>query len=89
MSKNSNRSNNSQGGFPIFAAILLGIVMGLALAAVIAWLMLKKNPVIPPTVKDTPAVTKPETQADKSTTGKPPTPSAAAGTAELRRDEID
>lgn len=77
MSKNSNRSNNSQGGFPIFAAILLGIVMGLALAAVIAWLMLKKNPVIPPTVKDTPAVTKPDSSASK-----PSTPSGAAGTAE-------
>ena len=82
MSKNSNRSNNSQGGFPVFAAILLGIVMGLALAAVIAWLMLKKNPVIPPTVKDTPAVTKPETRADKPTSGKPSSTSGTAGTAE-------
>lgn len=82
MSRNSNRSNNSQGGFPIFAAILLGIVMGLALAAVIAWLMLKKNPVIPPTVKDTPAVTKPEIRADKPTTGKPSSTSGTAGTAE-------
>jgi cell division protein FtsN len=77
MSKNSNRSDNSRGGFPIFAGILLGIVMGLALAAVIAWFMLKKNPVTPPATKETPQVTKPA-----STPDKPSTTSGTAGTAE-------
>lgn len=48
MSKNSSRSgggNSSGGGFPIFAAIMLGIVLGLALAGGIALLIMKKTPV--------------------------------------------
>lgn len=48
MSKNSSRSNgssNSGGGFPIFAAIMLGIVIGLMIAGGIAYLILKKTPV--------------------------------------------
>ena len=78
MSKNSNRSDNSRGGFPIFAGILLGIVMGLALAAVIAWFMLKKNPIPTLTTKETPQVATP----DKPITNKPSTTSGTAGTAE-------
>ncbi len=46
MSKNSSRSNGgSSGGFPVFAAIMLGIVMGLAIAGGIAYLVVKKTPV--------------------------------------------
>lgn len=82
MSKNSNRSDNSRGGFPIFAGILLGIVMGLALAAVIAWFMLKKNPVMPPAGKEIPPITKPAATPEKSVTGKPAANSGTAGTAE-------
>ena len=53
MSKNSNRSNGGgRNDFPIFAAILLGIVMGLALAAVLAWLVMKKTPVTIPGNKE-------------------------------------
>jgi cell division protein FtsN len=47
MSKNSSRSagGGTGGGFPIFAAIMLGIVLGLALAGGIALLIMKKTPV--------------------------------------------
>lgn len=48
MSKNSSRSgggNGSGGGFPIFAAIMLGIVLGLAIAGGLALLIMKKTPV--------------------------------------------
>ncbi len=45
MSKNSSRSNGGSNGFPVFAAIMLGIVMGLAIAGGIAYLIVKKTPV--------------------------------------------
>lgn len=67
MSNNSNRSGGNE--FPIFAGILLGIVMGLAIAGGIAWFVLKKNPVPPPPVKE-------QVQPGKASVGKP----AAAGT---------
>ena len=75
MSKNSNRSNNGGGEFPVFAGILLGIVMGLALAAVIAWFVLKKNPVPAPVVKEPVAVAKPIVAPEKSPVAKPATTS--------------
>ena len=58
MSKNSNRPNSST-EFPVFAGILLGIVMGLALAGVIAWFVLKKNPVPTPPTKEPVTATTP------------------------------
>lgn len=81
MSKNSNRSNGGGSEFPVFAGILLGIVMGLAIAGGIAWFVLKKNPVPAPAVKETPQASKPATAPEKTVTAKPG-PSAAAGTAE-------
>lgn len=48
MSKNSSRSNGSVGnggGFPVFAAIMLGIVLGLMIAGGIALMIIKKTPV--------------------------------------------
>ena len=78
MSRNNHRSDNSQGGFPIFAGILLGIVMGLALAAVIAWLMLKKNTVTPPVIKEAIQAVIP----DKTPTNKTSPANGTAGTAE-------
>jgi cell division protein FtsN len=74
MSKNSNRPNNGGTEFPVFAGILLGIVMGLAIAGGIAWFVLKKNPVTPPS-KETP-------QAAKPATGKPATAGTASGAGE-------
>ena len=76
MSKNSNRPNSSGNEFPVFAGILLGIVMGLAIAGGIAWFVLKKNTVNPST-KETPQASKPAGTPEKSADGKP----AAAGTA--------
>jgi len=77
MSRNSNRSNSGGSEFPIFAGILLGMVMGLALAGVIAWFILKKNPVPTPPVKETPQVNNPAPQPEKQANTKP----AASGTA--------
>lgn len=57
MSRNSNRSNSSGNEFPIFAGIMLGIVMGLAIAGGIAWFIIKKNTVPAPAVKETPQAT--------------------------------
>lgn len=82
MSKNSNRPNNSGNEFPIFAGILLGIVMGLALAGGIAWFVMKKNPVTIPSTKEAPQLAKPNITPEKSA-GKP----AAAGTASGSGDE--
>jgi len=76
MSKNSNRPNKSGNEFPVFAGILLGIVMGLAIAGGIAWFVLTKNTVTPPT-RETPQASKPAVTPEKSAGGKP----AAAGTA--------
>jgi cell division protein FtsN len=72
MGNNSNRSNSGGNEFPVFAGILLGIVMGLAIAGGIAWFVLKKNPVTA-TPKETPRAATP----GKPAAGKP----AAAGTA--------
>lgn len=74
MSKNSNRSGGNE--FPIFAGILLGIVMGLAIAGGIAWFVLKKNTVTVPPIKDQIQTGKPATP-EKPTGGRP----GAAGTA--------
>lgn len=81
MSKNSNRSNSGN-EFPIFAGILLGIVMGLAIAGVIAWFILKKNPVPIPSSKETPVIAKPSTPPEKQVNNKP----AASGTASASGD---
>ncbi len=72
MSKNSNRPNSSGNGFPVFAGILLGIVMGLAIAGGIAWFVLKKNPVTP-SAKETPQASKPAVTPGKSASSKPAT----------------
>jgi len=82
MSKNSNRSSSSGNEFPVFAGILLGMVMGLAIAGGIAWFVLKKNPVTPPPVKETPQLAKPAETQEKTAAGKP----AAAGTASALGD---
>ena len=76
MSKNSNRSSQGNGEFPVFAGILLGIVMGLAIAGIIAWLVLKKNPV-PAPARDMSQASKTAGEPEKTLTGKP----SAAGTA--------
>ena len=69
MSKNSNRSNGGgRNDFPIFAAILLGIVMGLALAAVIAWFVLKKTPPTVPPSREPIAASKPVITPEKPAT---------------------
>lgn len=77
MSKNSNRSNSGGGEFPVFAGILLGIVMGLAIAGGIAWFVMKKNPVPTSAPKEAPVIAKPAITPEKPAHGKP----AAAGTA--------
>jgi cell division protein FtsN len=81
MSKNSNRSNDGSNQFPVFAGILLGIVMGLTIAGGIAWLVLKKNPV-PTPIKETAEAAKPAVTPEKPLNGKPAGGKpAAAGTA--------
>lgn len=82
MSKNSNRSNNGGSEFPVFAGILLGIVMGLAIAAGIAWFVLKKNPVPAAPPREAPQAAKPATAPAKAATARP----AAAGTASAASD---
>jgi cell division protein FtsN len=82
MSKNSNRPGNDRNDFPVFAGILLGIVMGLAIAGGIAWFILKKNPVPTPPLKELPPIAKPAITPEKNT-GKIP---AAAGTASASGD---
>lgn len=79
MSKNSNRPTNE---FPVFAGILLGIVMGLALAGTIAWFVMKKNPVLTPTVKEPVAAGKSAVTPENPAGSKP----AAAGTASAAND---
>lgn len=81
MSKNSNRAGGNN-EFPVFAGILLGMVMGLAIAGGIAWFVLKKNNVPVPTTKDIPQISKAAETTDKNTTGKP----AVAGTASAGSD---
>ena len=76
MSRNSNRPNNSSSEFPVFAGILLGIVMGLAIAGGIAWFVLKKNPVTPPFKEP------PTSATEKSSIGKPAAAGTASGTGE-------
>jgi len=78
MSKNSNRSNSGGGEFPVFAGILLGIVMGLAIAGAIAWFVLKKNPVPTVAPRETPVAAKPVIAPEKTASAKP----AATGTSE-------
>jgi cell division protein FtsN len=77
MSKNSNRPNSGGNEFPVFAGILLGIVMGLAIAGGIAWFVLKKNPVATVQPREAPQAAKPATAPEKTATAKP----AATGTA--------
>jgi cell division protein FtsN len=77
MSKNSNRPSARGNEFPVFAGILLGIVMGLAIAGGIAWFVLKKNPVTPPFKETPPPVMPAKPAVEKPVNGKP----AAAGTA--------
>ncbi len=67
MSKNSNRSNNNTPDFPVFAGILLGMVMGLAIAGGIAWFVLKKNSIPAPVVKEPPQAT---SSTDSPSNGK-------------------
>jgi cell division protein FtsN len=84
MSKNSNRpgNGNGRGEFPVFAGILLGIVMGLALAATIAWFVLKKNPMPVPPAKEAPVAAKPAVAPEKSANTKP----AVSGTASANNE---
>jgi cell division protein FtsN len=79
MSKNSNRPGNE---FPIFAGILLGIVMGLALAGTIAWFVIKKNKVYVPAANESVMASKPAATPENSSSGKP----AASGTASAAND---
>lgn len=76
MSRNSNRPGSSGNEFPIFAGILLGIVMGLAIAGGIAWFVLKKNAVPAPLPAKEAIQTGKSSTPEKSSSGKP----AAAGT---------
>lgn len=75
MSKNSSRSagGGSGGGFPIFAAIMLGIVLGLALAGGIALLIMKKTPVTlaPKEVREAPKPSPEPVIAPPKPTAKP------------------
>jgi len=81
MSRNSNRPGSSGNEFPVFAGILLGIVMGLAIAGGIAWFVLKKNNVPAPSAKEQIQSGKSATP-EKSSSGKP----AAAGTSSGTND---
>lgn len=81
MSKNSNRPNNGGTEFPVFAGILLGIVMGLAIAGGIAWFVLKKNTVTPPS-REVPATLQPATTLGKKAIEKPAAAGTASGTSE-------
>lgn len=81
MGNNSNRSNSSGNEFPVFAGILLGIVMGLAIAGGIAWFVLKKNPVPAAPV---PQAAKPAITAEKQAGGKPATAGTASGSGEAK-----
>lgn len=74
MSKNGNE-------FPIFAGILLGIVMGLAIAGGIAWFVLKKNSVPTPPAKEQPLAGKTATP-EKTNGGRPAAAGTASGTGE-------
>lgn len=81
MSYNSNRPNRSSNEFPVFAGILLGIVMGLAIAGGIAWFVLKKNPVPTPVTQTGKPVIAPENPTNgKQTSGKPAANGTASGT---------
>jgi cell division protein FtsN len=75
MSKNSNRSNNAP-DFPVFAGILLGMVMGLAIAGGIAWFVLKKNTISAPIIKEPPQASVP---AEKPVSSKPGTAGGNSG----------
>lgn len=79
MSKNSNRSNNGGNEFPVFAGILLGIVMGLAIAGGIAWFVLKKNPVPITPPRETPQAAKPAITPEKPADAKTATAGTASG----------
>jgi len=77
MSKNSSRSNGGgSSGFPVFAAIMLGIVMGLTIAGGIAYLIVKKTPVSLAPKEPPKAAPEPETKPAPTAkpAPKPPTP---------------
>jgi len=85
MSKNSNRPKSSGGNeFPVFAGILLGIVMGLAIAAGIAWIVMKKNPVPTPPVREPVQASKPASPPEKTSSGKPASAGTASGDGKTR-----
>ena len=84
MSKNSNRPNSSGNEFPVFAGILLGIVMGLAIAGGIAWFVMKKNPLPAPPVKEPVPASKPATLPEKPAIGKPASAGTASGEGKAR-----
>ena len=79
MSKNSNRPNNGGTEFPVFAGILLGIVMGLVIAGGVAWFVLKKNPVAITPNREAPQAAKPAITPEKTATAKPATAATAPG----------
>jgi len=81
MSRYGNRPNSNGNEFPIFAGILLGIVMGLAIAGGIAWFVLKKNPVPTPPAKEQLQTGK-ATTPEKSVVGRPAAAGTASGTGE-------
>ena len=83
MSKNSNRTGGNN-EFPVFAGILLGMVMGLAIAGGIAWYVLKKNNVPAPIAKDIPQIAKAADATDKNTTGKPAAADIASADSEMK-----
>lgn len=80
MSKNSSRSNDggNGGGFPVFAAIMLGIVLGLMIAGGIALLIVKKTPVTlaPKEIREAP---RPEPEKTPVPGAKPATKPAPHG----------
>ena len=61
----------------MFAGIMLGMVIGLAIAGAIAWFILKKNPVPIPPVKEPVQASKTTATPEKPVIAKPANPNAA------------